>query len=161
MSDPIPEKESIQTWHKTFAMEANHLVWNLLSKANRSREEDEQMIHAAHASRFHWGEVGTPVHRTRGDWLLSHVYAVLHRPQPALDYARVPALRFVSSTRSEILIWPMPMKQWRGRTPLWARRTTVSRTYTWPSRQENRFRTLNQRTRRSSLPIFRVVPGMA
>jgi hypothetical protein len=88
MNQPVADRENSQLWHKTFALETNHLLWSLLSQAKRSPEEDEQMIHAAHASRFHWGEIGTPVHRTRGDWLLSHVYAVLHQPQRAPDYAR-------------------------------------------------------------------------
>lgn len=88
MSQPVPDKETTHLWHKTFALETNHLVWSLLSKPSRSLQEDEQMIHAAHASRFHWGEIGTPLHLTRGDWLISHVYAVLHLPQPVLDYAQ-------------------------------------------------------------------------
>lgn len=87
MSTPRQDIETTQLWHKTFAVETNHLVWSLLSKPMRSHEEDEQMIHAAHASRFHWSEVGTPVHLTRGDWLLSHVYVLLNQPQQAFNYA--------------------------------------------------------------------------
>lgn len=88
MSQSVSDREISQLWHKTFAVETNHLVWSLLGKPRRTPEEEQQMIHAAHASLFHWGQAGTPVHLTRGDWLLSHVYAVLHLPEPALDYAR-------------------------------------------------------------------------
>ena len=35
------------------------------------------MLHAAHASRYHWGNVGEPVNLARGEWLCSRVYAVL------------------------------------------------------------------------------------
>ena len=42
------------------------------------------MLHAAHASRFHWGEVGEPVNFARGEWQISRVYAVLGRPEPAI-----------------------------------------------------------------------------
>jgi len=45
------------------------------------------MIHAAHASRYHWGEVGTPVNLAIGEWQISHVYAVLDRPEPATYHA--------------------------------------------------------------------------
>jgi len=87
MSQFEQDTEATRLWHKTFAVETNHLVWSFLSKPTRSQQENEQMIHAAHASRYHWAEIGTPVHFTRGDWLLSRVYAVLNRPQLALDYA--------------------------------------------------------------------------
>src|SRR5215218_5159161 len=45
------------------------------------------MLHAAHASRFHWGEVGEPVNFARGEWQVSRVYAVLGRSEPALFHA--------------------------------------------------------------------------
>jgi hypothetical protein len=46
------------------------------------------MIHAAHASRCHWGLAGEPVQWARGEWLCSRVYAVLGRFEPALHHAR-------------------------------------------------------------------------
>lgn len=46
------------------------------------------MIHSAHASRYHWGEVGEPVNLARGEWQCSRVYAVLGRAEPALWHAR-------------------------------------------------------------------------
>ena len=46
------------------------------------------MIHAAHTSRFHWGEIGTPVHFERGEWQISRVYSVLKRSEPALYHAQ-------------------------------------------------------------------------
>lgn len=64
-----------------------NLVWKFLEKPNRSAENDETMVHAAHASRFYWGEVGTAANRARGDWQLSRVYATLGRPEPALHHA--------------------------------------------------------------------------
>jgi hypothetical protein len=64
----------------------NH-VWSLLERPDRSAGDDDEMIHAAHASRYHWGAVGEPVHRARGEWQCSRVYAVLGRPEPALYHA--------------------------------------------------------------------------
>ena len=46
------------------------------------------MLHAAHASRYHWGEVGEQVNLARGEWQVSRVYAVLGRGEPALYHAR-------------------------------------------------------------------------
>ncbi|MCC7372838.1 MAG: hypothetical protein IT306_30780 [Chloroflexi bacterium] len=63
-------------------------VWSLLGQADRTQADDDTMLHAAHASRFHWGEVGTPVNFARGEWQISRVYATLKRPEPALWHAR-------------------------------------------------------------------------
>jgi DNA-binding transcriptional MerR regulator len=65
----------------------NH-TWSLLERADRGTAEDNEMLHAAHASRHHWGVVGEPVHWARGEWQVSRVYAVLLRPEPALYHAR-------------------------------------------------------------------------
>ena len=65
-----------------------NLTWSLLTKGDRSPEEDDRMLHAAHASRFHWGEVGEPVHFARGEWQCSRVYTVLGRAEPALHHAQ-------------------------------------------------------------------------
>jgi DNA-binding transcriptional MerR regulator len=65
----------------------NH-VWTLLEQPDRTLDQDDEMVHAAHASRYHWGEVGGPAHRARGEWQCSRVYAVLGRAEPALHHAR-------------------------------------------------------------------------
>ena len=73
--------------HRWFARSLNGLVWRLLARPGRTREDDARMVDAAHASQYHWREVGGPP-ETRGEWLVSHVYAVLDRPEPALHHAR-------------------------------------------------------------------------
>ena len=45
------------------------------------------MVDAAHACQYHWREAGGPP-GTRGEWLVSHVDAVLGRAEPALHHAR-------------------------------------------------------------------------
>ncbi|MFQ5871573.1 MAG: hypothetical protein ACE5IB_05405 [Candidatus Geothermarchaeales archaeon] len=80
-------KYTEQEWHRKSAVDSFNLVWSLLEKENRIREEDDKMIHATHASRFHWGEVGTAVNLVRGEWQVSRVYSVLERPQPAMYHA--------------------------------------------------------------------------
>ena len=63
-------------------------VWTLLDREDRSPADDDRMLHAAHASRYLWGEAGSPVHAVRGEWQCSRVYAVLGRVEPALHHAR-------------------------------------------------------------------------
>jgi hypothetical protein len=64
----------------------NH-TWDLLERSGRTAEQDEEMVHAAHASRHHWGRVGAALNLVRGDWLVSRVYAVLGRAEPAAYHA--------------------------------------------------------------------------
>ena len=65
----------------------NH-VWALLETPDRTPMQDDEMLHAAHASRHHWAEVGEPVNLARGEWQCSRVYAVLGRSEPAMWHAR-------------------------------------------------------------------------
>lgn len=77
-----------RAFHRQFAVDAFNGVWKLLEKEDRTVEEQDEMVHAAHASRYHWGKVGTPVNLARGEWQISRVYAVLDRPGPALYHAQ-------------------------------------------------------------------------
>jgi hypothetical protein len=86
MSDT--DHDAIQAYHRKFAVDLFNQVWQLLEKPARTVEDDDQMLHAAHASRYHWGEVGAAVNWARGEWQVSRVYAVLKRPEPALYHAR-------------------------------------------------------------------------
>lgn len=81
------KKYTEQEWHKRAAITLFNLVWSLLDKKDRIKQEDDKMVHAVHASRFHWGEIGTPVEFERGEWQISRVYSVLNRPQSALYHA--------------------------------------------------------------------------
>jgi DNA-binding transcriptional MerR regulator len=72
---------------RQLATDLNH-TWELLELTGRTPDQDDEMVHAAHASRYHWGEVGTPANRARGEWQCSRVYAVLGRPEPAIHHAR-------------------------------------------------------------------------
>lgn len=74
--------------HKFLGIEFNMKVWDLLGRQTRTEDENQVMIHAAHASHLHWSYVGKPVHTTRGEWLISHVYAVLGRSEPSYYHAQ-------------------------------------------------------------------------
>jgi hypothetical protein len=76
------------TDHRQLGVDLFNHVWTLLGKGDRTVEDDDEMVHAAHASRFHWGEVGTAENLGRGEWQISRVYSVLGRAEPALYHAR-------------------------------------------------------------------------
>jgi hypothetical protein len=73
--------------HRRLGIDLFNHVWTLLEKPDRTREEDFELIHTAHASRYHWGRVGTPANLARGEWQISRVYATLGRVEPALFHA--------------------------------------------------------------------------
>jgi len=84
---PQPSEIDAAT-RRTLAGDLFNHTWTLLDTPNRTPEQDDEMLHAAHASRYHWGEIGQPVNRSRGEWQCSRVYAVLGRAEPALWHAR-------------------------------------------------------------------------
>ncbi|WP_432662173.1 hypothetical protein R9X47_16560 [Wukongibacter baidiensis] len=78
------ENLSIQEWHKKQAVDNFNYTWDLIDKTDRTKEDEMNMIHAAHASRFHWGKIGTSLNFARGEWQISRVYALLNMPESAL-----------------------------------------------------------------------------
>lgn len=84
----MTEWEEEKAQHKKFAKDLFNYTWDLMDRPQRTEEEDETMIHAAHASRFHWGIVGTPLNFARGEWQISRAYSLVKRAEPALFHAR-------------------------------------------------------------------------
>jgi hypothetical protein len=78
---------SDKTPHKQMAIELFNLTWDLIDKDEKDQSEKDRMIHAAHASRYHWEVAGGPVNIARGEWLISRVYALLNRQEPCLYHA--------------------------------------------------------------------------
>jgi DNA-binding transcriptional MerR regulator len=78
------------TTHRALGVALFNHTWTLLENADRTPAETDEMIHAAHASRFHWGRAldSVPANLARGEWQCSRVYAVLGRGEPALWHAR-------------------------------------------------------------------------
>jgi hypothetical protein len=84
----MPDEKSADEVHRRMAAETFNATWDYLDKAMRSSEDNDMMVHAAHASRYHWARVGTPLEFERGDWQLSRVYATLGKGTEALHYAK-------------------------------------------------------------------------
>jgi hypothetical protein len=74
--------------HRKLAVDLFNFVWTLLDKDERTVAEADAMIHAAHASRHHWAQVGTAVNLARGEWQCSRVYSMLGRAEPARWHAQ-------------------------------------------------------------------------
>jgi hypothetical protein len=63
-------------------------TWDLMQREDRTRGDDDRMLHMAHASCHHWYSVGTAANFARGEWLCARVYAVLQRPVPSRHHAQ-------------------------------------------------------------------------
>lgn len=73
--------------HKKFAADFFNKTWEYIEKKNRSEEDDEKMINLAHASRLHWDFAGSYLQYQRGEWMLSLIYSLVGRGEPALYHA--------------------------------------------------------------------------
>ena len=78
-----------QKMHHYMGIEMNIQTWHLLGKEDRNEKDDARMINFAHASLYHWRKSHKykPINEQRGQWMLSHVYAVLGKSEEALSYA--------------------------------------------------------------------------
>ena len=89
MSDKKEDSTPAATeFHRKTAIACFNKAWDLLDKKDRSADEDLQMLHEAHTSRYHWGQIGNANNFAVGDWQISHVYAALKEPTLALLFAK-------------------------------------------------------------------------
>ncbi|MGH2455141.1 MAG: hypothetical protein ACRDHD_02640 [Candidatus Limnocylindria bacterium] len=88
---PTPPDHLDAGTHRRLAVDLFNHVWTLLETESRTAEQDDEMVHAAHTSRWHWAQTGVddlPQRLAVGEWQCSRVYAVLDRGEPALHHAR-------------------------------------------------------------------------
>jgi hypothetical protein len=105
---PPPPPEIDPATRRALAAGLYNRCWDLLALEGRTPEQDAELIHAAHASRHHWGEIAdTPARLWRGEWMCSRVYAVLGRAEPALWHARR-ALTLVEAGDAAAEEWDRP-----------------------------------------------------
>ncbi|MBN1150627.1 hypothetical protein JXA84_05335 [candidate division WOR-3 bacterium] len=82
-------QEIVQGFHRKTAQELFNYVWELLDKTERTEKENRIMIHAAHASLFHWLQVGDAENEFIGEWQISRVYSTLNKGESALYHAKI------------------------------------------------------------------------
>ncbi|HET7065053.1 MAG TPA: hypothetical protein VFI49_12335 [Rudaea sp.] len=81
-----PTPEDVALWQRRLASLANNQAWALAEALRRTPEQDEEMLHAAHAAMYFWKIVGNAGNNARAAQLLAHVYALLNLPRPAAHY---------------------------------------------------------------------------
>lgn len=85
MSDK-PSPEDARLWQKRLASQANNRAWALTEAAERSAEQDEEMLQASHAAMYFWSIVGDDRQKAHAAQLLAHAYAHLGLAHPAQHY---------------------------------------------------------------------------
>jgi hypothetical protein len=73
-------------WTRRLASQANNRGWALSEKLSRTQEEDEDMLHAAHAAMHLWKQAGQPGQIAHAALLLAHTYALQRLGQPAAHH---------------------------------------------------------------------------
>jgi len=91
--------------HRALGVELYNTTWELLEGG----AAPDAVVDTAHASAFHWSLAAgaTAANRARSQWLCSHVYAVLGRPEPALYHAER-CLALVQGTPNEMEEFDLP-----------------------------------------------------
>jgi uncharacterized protein YndB with AHSA1/START domain len=91
-------------WHRTLAIEANNATHKLLDLPDRSADDNDRMIHQAHAAAHHWRIAGTIENWARAEYMCSRVYSFVGRAEPALHHAQQ-CMDFVQ--RAELVDWDL------------------------------------------------------
>jgi hypothetical protein len=99
MTEP-PSEEDVKLWRRKLGSEANNRGWALAEKTSRTSDEDAEMLHAAHASRYLWSKIGTERNFALADLLLGQVHALLGHARTATVYAEK-AFAYFTSRQSE------------------------------------------------------------
>jgi len=73
--------------HRALGAGLFNRTWDLLEREDRTARDDSELIDTAHASAWHWRQVGTAANEARGHWILARVYSVLGHGAEALYHA--------------------------------------------------------------------------
>ena len=93
--------------HRRLGSDLFNKTWTLMEKTDRTPEDDDELIHCAHASAYHWLQVGTAANRARSEWQCSRMYTVLGRAEPALHHAQR-CLEICESDPGALEDWDLP-----------------------------------------------------
>ncbi len=84
MPEPSFDKQQAHRW---FAVELNNRAWDLIEATERSPDETDELIDAAHGACLHWRAVGAPLNALRAECLLSTAYALTGMAESAVHHA--------------------------------------------------------------------------
>jgi hypothetical protein len=75
--------------HRRLGIELYNGTWELIERQDRMPDDDDEMLHRAHASAYHWLQAPhTAANRARSHWLCSRVHVLAGQPEGALHHAQ-------------------------------------------------------------------------
>ncbi len=104
MTEPTFDVNAAHWW---FGVALNNRAWDLLEAAERDEIETGEMVSAAHASRYHWLQVGTVANHARGECLVANVYSAIGEGGLAAKYAER-CIQLTESHSEEMADWDHP-----------------------------------------------------
>lgn len=78
----------LKKFHLDMATSNFNKTWDYIDLKERTNQDNINMVHHAHASRYHWGIVGEPINLQRGEWQISRVYSLINMGESALLHAK-------------------------------------------------------------------------
>jgi hypothetical protein len=93
--------------HLRLGVDLFNRAGTLMQQDDRTEAEDDELVHCAHASAYHWMHVGTPANRARSEWQCSRMYTVLGHAEPALHHARR-CLEICETSPDALEDWDLP-----------------------------------------------------
>lgn len=77
-------------WHRQQGIQCNNSVWEMV-EAERTPENDEEMLRRAYASTYHWARAKgrTPANDARGQYMLAKAHLLAGIPERSLHYADI------------------------------------------------------------------------
>jgi DNA-binding transcriptional MerR regulator len=93
--------------HRRLGIDLFNKTWTLMERSGRTPEEEDELLHCAHASAYHWLQAGAIVNRVRSEWQCSRVYTLLGHAEPALRHARR-CLELAESATDELEEFDLP-----------------------------------------------------
>jgi hypothetical protein len=84
-----PAEEPTEEWHRAQGIEANNSVWDLVTKADRTPAEDEELIRRAYAAAYHWDRAArrTPENGARAAYMIAKAQLAVGQPLISLAAA--------------------------------------------------------------------------
>ena len=73
--------------HRTIAIDAFNAAWDLIERADRSDDDDLEMLLLATVSRWHWSKAGGAEQAATGDWQIAHVASLIGAAELAQRFA--------------------------------------------------------------------------
>ena len=76
---------------RKLAVELFNRAWELMRRAERTAAEDDELLHVAHASRYHWIAAGTTIDCARRALRPGRLHLRASTPNMALPFGSVPS----------------------------------------------------------------------